>query len=242
MAGSNIDAQLIEQVTKQVLEQYQKPAPAPQPSAPQFSPLPRATAPQAGGSGKMAVPCNISVRHIHLCREHLDQLFGVGSELEPMRDLYQPGQYAAKQVLTLVGPRMRCMGEVRVLGPLRPATQVEVSRTDAIYLGIDPPVNPSGNHEGSVGLILVGPAGVVHLEKGVILANRHIHVSVQSAENWGLADNQTVKVRVKTHKTTLLEDCQVRVHKAHLDEMHLDTDDGNACGLRGGGEMVEIVI
>lgn len=236
MAGSNIDAQLIEQVTKQVLEQYNSSSPAPQPSAPVSSPLPN-----AGGSGKKMVPCNLSVRHIHLCREHLDQLFGVGSELEPMRELYQPGQYAAKQVLTLVGPRMRCMGEVRVLGPLRPATQVEVSRTDAIYLGIDPPVNPSGNHEGSVGLILVGPEGVVHLQQGVILANRHVHIAEQTAKEWGLVDNQTVKVRVKTHKSTLLEDCQIRVHKAHLDEMHLDTDDGNACGLRG-GEMVEIVL
>ncbi len=235
--STKIDSQLIEQVTRQVLERYRSSVSAPSPTAH----APSSPVHVPANAGKKLVPCNISVRHIHLCREHLDILFGSGSELEPMRDLYQPGQYAAKQALTLVGPRMRCMGEVRVLGPLRPATQVEVSRTDAIYLGIDPPVNPSGNHEGSVGLILVGPVGVVHLEKGVILANRHVHVSTNSAEKWGLTDNQSVKVRVKTHKTTLLEDCQVRVHKAHLDEMHLDTDDGNACGLRG-GEMVEIIV
>ena len=232
---ANFDPQHIEQVTQQVLEQMKAGAPSqPQPASSPIS-IPAST------SGKKMVPCNLSVRHIHLCREHLDILFGTGSELEPMRDLYQPGQYAAKQVLTLVGPRQRCLGDVRVLGPLRPATQVEVSRTDAIYLGIDPPVNPSGNHEGSVGLILVGPVGVVHLEKGVILANRHIHFSEKSAKDWGIVDNQTVKVRVKTHKSTLLEDCQARVHKAHLDEMHLDTDDGNACGLYG-GEMVEVIV
>lgn len=235
MAASKFDADLIEQVTRQVLERYQSSRDA-QPAAPAYSPLPNTNT-----SGKKLVPCNISVRHIHLCREHVDQLFGIGFELEVMRELYQPGQYASKQVLTLVGPRMRCMGEVRILGPLRPKTQVEVSRTDAIYLGVDPPVNPSGNHEGSVGLILVGPEGVVHLQQGVILANRHVHVSDKSAQDWGLVDNQIVKVRVKTHKTTLLEDCQIRVHPSHLDEMHLDTDDGNACGLRG-GEMVEIVI
>lgn len=232
MANPPVDEQLIQRITQQVLERMGN-----GPSAPAPSPAP----PAAAAPGAMLVPCNLSVRHIHLCREHLDILYGPGSELEPRNELYQPGQYAAKQSLTLVGPRMRCLGEVRVLGPLRNATQVEVSRTDAIFLGIDPPVRPSGKHEGSVGLILVGPVGVVHLQRGVILANRHIHLSVASAQQWGLTDNQTVAVRVETHKKTLMEDCQVRVHPDFLDEMHLDTDDGNACGLRG-GEMVEIIV
>lgn len=221
MPEPQFDAALIEQITRRVVSRLQEATPTP-------------------ASGKMLVPVNLSVRHCHLCREHLDILYGPGFELEERNSLYQPGEYAAKQSVTLVGPRMRCLGEVRVLGPLRKFTQVEVSRTDAIYLGIDPPVKPSGNHEGSVGLILVGPVGVLHLKQGVILANRHIHLSTQSAQQWGLKDNQSVKVRVETSKKTLLEDCQLRVNEKFLDEMHLDTDDGNACGLRG-GEMVEII-
>jgi len=221
MAYPPIDAALVEQVTRRVVARLR----------------------EAGGSipsEKRLVMVNLSVRHVHLCREDLDVLYGKGFELEPRNPLYQPSEFASKQSVTLVGPRMRCLGEVRVLGPLRKKTQVEVSRTDAIYLGVDPPVRPSGNHEGSERLILVGPVGVVHLQSGVIIANRHIHLSTKSAEKWGLSDNQTVKVRVNSEKKTLLEDCQLRVSEKFLDEMHLDTDDGNACGLRG-GEMVEIV-
>ncbi len=191
--------------------------------------------------GRLFVPCNISVRHVHLCQEHVEILYGPGYQIESRNELYQPGQFASKQTVTLVGPRMRCLGEVRVLGPLRSSTQVEVSRTDAIFLGIDPPVKPSGQHEGSVGLIVVGPVGVVHLKQGVILANRHIHLSTGTASRFGIKDNQYMKVRVETEKTTVFEDVQVRVHETFVDEMHLDTDDGNACGLRG-GEKVEILL
>ena len=217
-----IDEALVAQVTRRVIERLGR------------SPVP-------GAGEKILVPVNLSVRHVHLCREHLDILYGAGFELEVRNELYQPGQFAAKQVVTLVGPRMRCLGEVRVLGPLRKNTQVEISRTDAIYLGVDPPVKPSGNHEGTPGLILVGPRGVVHLDRGVILANRHIHLSSGSARRWGIRDNQEVRVKVETAKRTIFEDVQVRVHESYLDEMHLDTDDGNAAGLRG-GEMVEILL
>lgn len=218
-----MDELLIQQITRQVMARLQQ------------------SAPPSVDTGKKEVMANISVRHIHLCREDMAVLCGPGYELQPRNPLHQPSEFASTLALTLVGPRMRCLGEVRVLGPLRKATQVEVSRTDAIFLGIDPPVRPSGNHEGSVGLILVGPIGVVHLQKGVILANRHIHLSASSAQKWGLADNLTVKVRIKTpHKSTIFEDVQLRVSDKFLDEMHLDTDDGNSTGLRG-GEMVEIL-
>lgn len=220
MAYPPIDENLVQQVTQRVVSRLREAS--------------------AAASSKMLISVNISVRHCHLCQEHLDILYGPGSHLEERNPLYQPGEFASKQTVTLVGPRMRCLGEVRVLGPLRSKTQVEVSRTDAIFLGIDPPVKPSGNHEGSSGIILVGPVGVVHLQQGVILANRHIHLSAESAAKWGLHDNQNVSVRVETNKKTLLEDCQLRVSEKFLDEMHLDTDDGNACGLRG-GEKVEIV-
>ncbi len=221
MADPLVDSALIDQITRRVVARLREE--------------------QAGppANGKL-VPVNVSVRHVHLCQEHVEILYGPGFTLEERNELYQPGQFASKQVLTLVGPRMRCLGEVRVLGPLRKSTQVEVSKTDAIYLGIDPPVKPSGEHEGSAGLILVGPVGVVHLQRGVILANRHIHLSAQSAQKWGIADNQIVKVRIATHKKTVFEDAQCRVHPSFLDEMHLDTDDGNACGLRG-GEKAEVI-
>lgn len=226
MQQSSLDDALVQQITRQVLARLSQ--------AP-----PTSSAPV--DSGRKQVIANISVRHIHLCREHMEILCGPGYELQPRNYLMQKGEYASTLALTLVGPRMRCLGEVRVLGPLRKATQVEISRTDAIFLGVDPPVRPSGNHEGSIGLILVGPVGVVHLQKGVILANRHIHLSAASAQKWGFRDNQIVQVRVKTpHKSTLLEDVQLRVSEMFLDEMHIDTDDGNAAGLRG-GEPVEIV-
>lgn len=227
MVEPYVDNDLIDQIVQRVVSRMREPSAEVKPSA-------------GSEDGRRLTPVNVSVRHLHLCREHLDVLYGKGFELEPRNKLYQPGEFAANQTVTLVGPRMRCLGDVRILGPLRKATQVEVSRTDAIYLGIDPPVRPSGNHEGSERLILVGPVGVVHLERGVILANRHIHLSTESAEKWGLHDNQIVKVRIKTAKKTVFEDVQVRVNKAFLNDMHLDTDDGNAAGLRG-GEQAEII-
>lgn len=201
----------------------------------------RAAQPAADSAAKCMVPVNISVRHIHLCREDLDVLYGPGFDLEPRNPLYQPDTYAAKQVVTLVGPRMRCLGEVRVLGPMRKATQVEISRTDAIFLGVDPPVRPSGTLDGSEKLILVGPSGVVHLKQGVILANRHIHLHPTTADRFGIKDNDYRSVRVHTHKKTVFEDVQIRVNREFKDEMHVDTDDGNACGIRG-GELVEILV
>jgi len=225
MATSLFDEALVQSITKRVIERVNS-----QPSAR-----------VARSSGSPPVPISISVRHIHLCREHLDILYGPGFDLEPRNPLYQPDTYAAKQTLTLVGPRMRCLGDVRVLGPMRKATQVEISRTDAIYLGVDPPVRPSGKLDGSAKLILVGPVGVVHLEQGVILANRHIHLHTTTASAYGISDNEYKSVRVATHKKTVFEDVQIRVSVEFKDEMHVDTDDGNACGVRG-GEVAEIIV
>lgn len=218
-----MDDAIIQQITKRVLERL---AGTEQKSSPADS--------------SSSVPVNISVRHIHLCREDLDILYGPGFNLEPRNPLYQPNTYAAKQVVTLVGPRMRCLGEVRVLGPMRKETQVEISRTDAIYLGVDPPVRPSGQLEGTEKLILVGPVGVVHLKRGVILANRHIHLCPEAAQRMAIRDNDYRSVRLHTHKKTIFEDVQIRVNPEFLNEMHVDTDDGNACGIRG-GELVEIL-
>ncbi len=191
--------------------------------------------------GRKLVPVGISVRHVHLCREHVDVLFGPGFELKPRNELYQPGQYASKNTVTLVGPRMRCMDQVRILTPLRSNTQVEIARTDAIYLGLDPPVRPSGNHEGTPGIIIVGPKGVIHLDRGVIRANRHIHLGVEDGQRWGIADNDSVKVRiVNKDKRTVFEDVQARVNPEFRAEFHLDTDDANATSVSN-GDLVEII-
>ncbi len=192
-------------------------------------------------NGRKLVPVGISVRHVHLCREHVDVLFGPGFELEPRNELYQLGQYASQATVTLVGPRMRCMDQVRILTPLRPETQVEIARTDAIYLGLNPPVKPSGNHENTPGIIIVGPKGVVHLDRGVIRANRHMHIGVEEAQRWGISDNDIVKVRVANQdKVTVFEDVQVRVKPEFRAEFHLDTDDANASSVSN-GDLVEII-
>ena len=134
------------------------------------------------------VPVGVSNRHIHLTREHLEILFGKGYELTPLKDLSQPGQYACKELLTIVGPSLRPIENVRVLGPLRKQSQVEISRTDSYVLKVKPPVRESGKLDGSAGITIIGPKGVVFLEEGCIIANRHIHMSVEEGAAFGLKD------------------------------------------------------
>ncbi|HPA46081.1 MAG TPA: phosphate propanoyltransferase [bacterium] len=196
---------------------------------------------QPSDPNRKGVRIGVSVRHLHLCQKDVEILFGEGYKLEPRNELYQKGEYATTSAVTLVGPRMRCMDQVRVLGPTRDRTQVEVSRTDAIFLGIDPPVRPSGNHEETNGIIVVGPVGVIHLKQGVIRANRHMHIHTSDAQRWGLKDNDTVRVRIaNAHKNTVLEGVQVRVRDTFRAEMHVDTDDANACSVST-GDFAEIL-
>ncbi|HRR30239.1 MAG TPA: phosphate propanoyltransferase [Candidatus Sumerlaeia bacterium] len=190
---------------------------------------------------KGVVPLGVSVRHAHLSKEHIERLFGSGHQLTPHRDLLQKGEYAASETVSLVGPKMRALENVRVLGPARGNSQVEISLTDAVYLGIRPPVRPSGNHEGTPGILIVGPAGFVNLESGVIRANRHIHLSAADAEVLGLRDNALVLVRVRGDRPLIYYDVQVRVHETFVAQMHLDTDDANAAGLRD-GDKVQIIL
>lgn len=186
------------------------------------------------------VRIGVSARHCHLTPEHVEILFGPGARLTVYRDLLQPGEFAAEQTLTVVGPRMRALEKVRILGPARKKTQVEVSLTDAIYLGLRPPVRPSGNHEGSVGAVLVGPKGSVNLESGVIRANRHIHLHTRDAQLLGLQDNMRVMVRIGGDRPVLYHDVQLRVSDKFVSEMHLDTDDANAAGVTS-GDYAQIV-
>lgn len=187
------------------------------------------------------VPIGVSNRHVHLTREHLDILFGKDYELTKAKDLSQPGQFAANETVTIIGPSLRPIEKVRVLGPLRKASQVEISMTDSYVLKVKPPVRESGNIAGSSPITLVGPKGVVTLSEGCIIANRHIHMSPKDAERYGIKDGDTVNVSVLGKgKRTLWYDVQIRVNKEFVLEMHVDTDDANAAGI-GNGSLVSIV-
>ncbi|MCQ2436513.1 MAG: phosphate propanoyltransferase [Clostridia bacterium] len=187
------------------------------------------------------IPVGVSNRHIHLTREHLDILFGAGYELTPMKDLSQPGQYACKEQLTIIGPSLRAIEGVRVLGPLRKASQVEISRTDSFTLKVKPPVRESGDLAGSAPITIIGPKGIVTLKEGCILANRHIHMSPEDGAKYGVSDGDYVSVQTSGDgKRTTLYDVQIRVSDKFRLEMHLDTDDANACGI-GNGAKVKLV-
>ena len=193
-----------------------------------------------GANANDTVPVGVSNRHIHLSAQDLETLFGAGYELTPIKDLSQPGQFACKEVLTIVGPSLRPIENVRVLGPVRKASQVEISRTDSFTLKVKPPVRESGDIAGSAPVTIIGPKGVVTLKEGCIIANRHIHMSLDEGATFGLKDGDYVDVDVEGARRTRFFDVQVRVHKDFRLEMHIDTDDANAAGI-GNGAKVKIV-
>jgi propanediol utilization protein len=175
---------------------------------------------------------SISARHCHLTDEHVEVLFGPGRTLTPMKPLYQDGFYAAEETVMLVGPRRRMLPTVRILGPTRPHSQVELAFTDAISLGIDIPVRLSGNIQGTPGCVLVGPHGVVELEEGLIRAARHVHMNVRHASLYGVENGELMKLRVESPGCSMvLEDLIVRADQTSKLEVHIDTDEGNACNL-----------
>ena len=185
------------------------------------------------------IKVGVSQRHIHLSREDLDTLFGKGYELTKKKTL-MGREFAAEECVTLVGPSLKCIERVRVLGPVRAKTQVEISKTDTFVLKVSPPVRPSGHVEGSERLVVVGPKGSVYLKEGVIIANRHIHLTPQYAEAHGIKDGDYVDVMVESIKPTKFYDVQVRVRDDFNIEMHIDTDDANSAGLRN-GDIVRII-
>ena len=182
----------------------------------------------------LRIPVGVSNRHMHLSMEHVEVLFGKGYQLTPMKDLSQPGQYACKETLTIVGPSLRPIENVRVLGPVRKASQVEISRTDSFTLKVKPPVRESGNIAGSAPITIIGPKGVVTLAEGCIIANRHIHMSPEDGKTFGVKDGEYVTVDTFGERRTRFYDVQVRVHPEFRLEMHLDTDDANAAGMACG--------
>lgn len=198
---------------------------------------------QASGTadnGDDSIPVGISNRHIHLSREHINILFGEGYQLTPLKELSQPGQFACKEVLTIVGPSLKPIENVRVLGPERTDSQVEISRTDSYTLKVKPPVRESGKIAGSAPISIIGPKGIVTLKEGCIIANRHIHMSTEDGKRFGVKDNSYVTVDVNSERRTRFYDVQVRVSDKFRLEMHLDTDDANAAALKN-GDKVKIV-
>ena len=186
------------------------------------------------------VKIGVSQRHIHLSREHLDILFGKGYELTKKKTL-MGREFASEELVTLVGPSLKAIEKVRVLGPVRKNTQVEISRTDTFILKVSPPVRPSGEIEGSERIVIVGPKGTVYLKEGVIIANRHIHLTPEYAAQHEIKDGDYVDVVCTgKEKTTKFYDVQIRVRDDFNVEMHIDTDDANSCGLRN-GDIVKIV-
>ena len=198
------------------------------------------SAPNAESKAEGGIPIGVSNRHIHLSTADLETLFGAGYELTPIKELSQPGQYAFKEVLTIVGPSMRPIENVRVLGPVRKASQVEISATDSYVLKVKPPVRESGNIKDSAPIRIIGPKGVVELSEGCIIANRHIHMSPSDAVEFGVSDGDYVNIDVNGKRRTRWFDVQVRVHKDFRLEMHVDTDDANAAGI-GNGFVVTVV-
>ena len=198
----------------------------------------RKTANEYNNTGEVKI--GVSQRHIHLSREHLDILFGKGYELTKKKTL-MGREYAAEECVTLVGPSLKAIEKVRVLGPVRKDTQIEISRTDTFILKVSPPVRPSGEIKGSERMVIVGPKGSVYLNEGVIIANRHIHLTPQYAQQHDIKDGDWVDVVCHgKEKTTKFYDVQIRVRDDFNVEMHIDTDDANSAGLRN-GDMVTII-
>lgn len=180
---------------------------------------------------KEKILIEVSARHVHVTTEDLETLFGKGYQLTPKKDLSQPGQYAAAERVDLVGPRST-IKNVSILGPVRAASQVEVSMSDARTLGLNPSIRESGNIDGTIGVQLVGPAGSVTLEKGLIVAKRHVHLTPEAAEAQGVVNGQVVEIKVHTDDRSMtFGDVVIRVSEKFAPAMHIDTDEANAAGI-----------
>ncbi|HTQ10351.1 MAG TPA: phosphate propanoyltransferase [Fimbriimonadaceae bacterium] len=210
MAALNITREEVEQLVRRIVLEHAKP----------------------GQKAPPTLLVEASARHCHLCRADMDTLFGPGSELTPFKDLYQPGNFAAKETVTLIGPRSRLISNLRILGPLRKESQVELAFTDAISLGFDNiPIRISGDTEGTPGCLLMGPKGVVELKKGLIRAAIHVHMNPAEAEYYGVKHKDMMKLRVGGAAGLTFERVAVRLDPNVRLNVHMDTDEANACGL-----------
>jgi putative phosphotransacetylase len=200
--------------------------------------LRRQMGPSAGGSparpavdSKPKLVVNVSARHAHVTEEDLERLYGKGHQLTPFKWLYQDGFFAAEETVTIIGPRQRMITNLRILGPCRDHSQVELAFTDAVLLGLNPPVRKSGDHRDSPGAYLMGPAGMIKLERGVIRHERHVHMGPKDADYYGVKEGGRLHLRIKSDCSAVLEDLLVRLSPASKLEVHIDTDEGNAVNL-----------
>jgi propanediol utilization protein len=215
MSVATPDRSLVERLVRQALRER----------------LPEGLAATNGVPGGPKLVVNISARHCHVTQEDLERLFGKGHRLTPVKQLYQDGFFAAQETVTIIGPRHRMIPNLRILGPCRDHSQVELAFTDAISLGLDVPVRRSGDHRDSPGCYLLGPAGMIELPRGVIRHERHVHMGPADAAHYGVQDGDRVHLRVKSSCSAVLEDLLCRVAPNTKLEVHLDTDEGNAIDL-----------
>jgi len=192
----------------------------------------------------LIIPVGVSNRHFHLAQAEVEILFGSGYQLTRLRDISQKGQFAANETLTAVGPKGK-IEKIRIVGPTRGKTQLEISRSDAVLLGIDPPVRYSSDLANSAGVRLLGPKSELHLKEGVIIAQRHIHMSPTDAKNFGVKDRERVVVAPVTKmaasnseaRTVIFDNVLIRVHESFVLDFHLDLDEANAAGLKTGDQV-----
>ena len=214
-----MDNQSIELITRMVLESIQKQ--------------------EASSENGYVVPVGVSARHIHLTQEHVEALFGEGYQLTKKKGL-MGGQFASNETVTIVGLKLRAIENVRILGPVRSKSQVEISATDALRLGVKAPIRESGNIAGSAAIAVVGPKGAIYLNEGCIVAKRHIHMAPQDARAAGVHDGDIVSVKADNERGTTFNNVQIRVDDSFTLEMHIDTDEANAAKIAT-GDTVRII-
>src|SRR3954469_9121274 len=224
-----LDRREVEQLVREVLTQRLRGGINPPPAREQ-------SRPQTGGPPHPLV-VNVSARHMHVTPADLEVLFGPGAKLTKLKDLYQQGEFASEQLVTVIGPRQRIIPNVRILGPTRDYSQIELSYTDGIYLGIDLPLRISGNHDATPGATVMGPRGAITLNKGVIRAERHAHMSTEDMAYYGVKDHDYMKLRIDGPCGVTFDRVKVRYHPKVILEVHIDTDEGYACDLDSATHM-----
>jgi propanediol utilization protein len=231
-ASQKLDRAEVERLVREVLTHRLRGQVTPPPSRERH-----ASVPSAPGGPPHPLVVNVSARHMHVTPNDLEVLFGPGAKLTKLKDLYQQGEFASEQLVTIIGPRQRIIPNVRILGPVRDYTQVELSYTDGIYLGIDLPLRISGNHEGTPGCVIMGPKGAITINKGVIRAERHVHMSEADMAYYGVKDGDQLKLRIDGPCGLTYDRVRVRYHPKVVLEVHIDTDEGNACDLDSATHM-----
>ena len=222
----------VEKLVREVLTQRLRGRIAPPPAVERH-----AAAPSRPGGPPHPLVVNVSARHMHVTQRDLEVLFGPGAKLTKLKDLSQQGEFASEQLVTVIGPRQRIIPNVRILGPTRDYSQIDLSYTDGIYLGIDLPLRISGNHEGTPGVTILGPRGAVNIRKGVIRAERHAHMSQADMDHYRVRDGDYLKLRIDGPCGLVFDRVKVRYHPKVVLEVHIDTDEGNACDLDSATHM-----